>query len=302
LMAHVSNGQAWFGRRVQAAPAVYVPFEGQGGIPKRVAAWRLLREHQGYAATTNMRFITEPMNLRQQAHRDKLVATLIDNGWAGGVLCIDTLAQAGPGIDENTSQGMGEMIAIFQELQLRLGGVVLVVHHSGKSEKAGMRGWSGLLGALDFAVRCWRDDDWAWFEGQFVLDKVKDGEAGLNFDFAMARVCLGYDEDGDDVSSLTITPPTPRQKEVAPDEAQIARDDDDFLDEWVRMECKAGRFPSGRSLEAQRPMMRDRRALTQVRVREAVLRLKAAGRLVEEGSGPTGNKWLRPVDLNGPSA
>lgn len=302
LMAHVSNGQAWFGRRVAAAPAVYVPFEGQGGIPKRVAAWRLLREHQGYSATTNMRFITEPMNLRQQAHRDKLVATLIDNGWAGGVLCIDTLAQAGPGIDENTSQGMGEMIAIFQELQQRLGGVVLVVHHSGKSEKAGMRGWSGLLGALDFAVRCWRDDEWAWFEGQFVLDKVKDGEAGLAFDFSMARVCLGHDEDGDEVSSLTVTPPTPRQKDVAPDEAQIARDDDDFLDGWVRMECKAGRFPSGRSLESQRSMMKDQRVLTQARLRNAIERLKNFGRLVEERNGPTGNKWLRPVDLNGPSA
>lgn len=139
LMAHISNGHYWFGRRVNAAPAVYVPFEGQGGIPKRVAAWRLARQHNGCEdAATNMRFITEPMNLRLPAHRDKLVATVADNGWAGGVLGIDTLAQAGPGIDENTSQGMGEMIAIFQELQQRLGGVVLAVHHSGKSEKAGI--------------------------------------------------------------------------------------------------------------------------------------------------------------------
>src|SRR3546814_17908622 len=30
-LAHISNGQDWFGHRVTAAPTVYVPFEGQIG-------------------------------------------------------------------------------------------------------------------------------------------------------------------------------------------------------------------------------------------------------------------------------
>jgi hypothetical protein len=296
LMAHVANGQPWFARRVKAAPAVYVPFEGQGGIPKRVAAWQLARQHQEHDVTTNMRFITDPMNLRQQADRDKLVTTLTENGWAGGILCIDTLAQAGSGIDENTSQGMGEMVAIFQELQKRLGGIVLVIHHSGKSEKAGMRGWSGLLGSLDFAIRCWRDDEWIWYEGQFVLDKVKDGEAGLSFDFSMVRITIGHDEDGEPVTSLTVTAPTERQKEAVPDEAQIAAADDAFVDTWIRREIVEGRHPTGRFLESQRPVVKAQRDLTQKRLRDAIDRLKAAGRLADEGNGPSGNKWLRPID------
>lgn len=297
LMAYVANGQPWFGRRVRPAPAVYVPFEGQGGLPKRVAAWRLALLHRGYDVTTNMRFITDPMNLRQQADRDKLVTTLTEAGWAGGILCIDTLAQAGPGIDENTSQGMGEMIAIFQELQKRLGGVVLVVHHSGKTEKAGMRGWSGLLGALDFAIRCWRDDDWNWFDGQFVLDKVKDGESGLWFDFSMVRVTIGHDEDSEPITSLTVSPPTEVQKETVPDDGQIAAADDAFVEMWVRKEMAEGRYPTGRSLESQRPIMKAQRALTQKRLRDAIDRLKAGARLTEETNGPSGNKWLRAIDL-----
>ena len=100
--------------------------------------------HSGCSdADTNMRYITDRMNLRQQADRDKLVQTLTECGWAGGVLCIDTLAHAANGIDENSSE-MGEMIAIFRELQHRLGGVILIIHHSGKSQERGMRGWSGL--------------------------------------------------------------------------------------------------------------------------------------------------------------
>ncbi|MDO2063659.1 AAA family ATPase, partial [Escherichia coli] len=63
LLAHIANGQPWFGHRVTAAPAVYVPFEGQGGIPKRVAAWRMARMHNGCSgADTNMRYITDRMN------------------------------------------------------------------------------------------------------------------------------------------------------------------------------------------------------------------------------------------------
>ncbi|HBP0151286.1 TPA: AAA family ATPase [Pseudomonas aeruginosa] len=296
LLAHIANGQPWFGHRVTAAPAVYVPFEGQGGIPRRVAAWRIARMHSGCShADTNMRYITDRMNLRQQADRDKLVQTLTECGWAGGVLCIDTLAQAGAGIDENSSEGMGEMIAIFQELQHRLGGTVLVVHHEGKTASAGMRGWSGLRGALDFAIKCWRDDDWDKSDAQFVLDKVKDGEDGRTFNFSMLRVHIGMDEEGDEISSLTVIPP--QEREQAPDDAALAAADDEFVDGWIRRLVEAGQRPTGRGLEGMRVEVKAEHDLTQKRLRDAIARLKDRGRLMEEKhGGPSGAKWLRPVD------
>lgn len=295
LLAHIANGHPWFGHRVTAAPAVYVPFEGQGGIPKRVAAWRMARMHNGCSgADTNMRYITDRMNLRLQADRDKLVQTLTECGWAGGVLCIDTLAQAGAGIDENSSEGMGEMIAIFQELQHRLGGTVLVVHHEGKTASAGMRGWSGLRGALDFAIKCWRDDDWDKSDAQFVLDKVKDGEDGRAFNFSMLRVHIGMDEEGDEISSLTVIPP--QEREQAPDDAALAAADDEFVDGWIRRLVEAGQRPTGRGLEALRPKVKAEYDLPQARLRDAVARLKDSGRLQLEQGGPSGAKWLRPVD------
>lgn len=310
MLAAVATGTEWFGRKTTSAPTVYVPFEGQGGLPKRIKAWRLAKAAQQNPAalavleppvdvTTNMRFITDPINLRVPADRDKLVATLTENGWAGGVLCIDTLAQAGPGIDENTSQGMGEMIAIFQELQRRLGGTVLVVHHSGKFEKAGMRGWSGLRGSLDFAIRCWRHDDWDPRDAQFVIDKSKDGADQICFDFTTQVVVVGVDEDGDGITSLVVEPRDPPEPD--PDEAQIAADDDAFVDSWIRREVKAGRFPTGCSLEGQLGAMKKERRLTQLQLRDAIARLKAANRLTEEKGGPGGSKWLRPMDVTGPA-
>ena len=299
LLAHISNGYRWFGHNVKAAPAVYVPFEGHGGIPNRVAAWRLLRTHQGFSGvSTNMVFITDRMNLRDQVDRDKLVKTLVDSGWAGGVLCIDTLAQAGAGIDENSSEGMGEMIAIFQELQYRLGGVVLVVHHSGKVEAAGMRGWSGLRGALDFSIKCQKQDGKKKLGAQFVLDKVKDDEDGKTFNFLMQQVVLGHDQDGDPITSLTVVPPVASLEDPRDSNKERDTDDDDFVWEWVRREVAAGNFPTGRSLEAQRAQMKPERDLTQRRLRDAIGRLKSFSRLFEEPGAPSGNKYLRAVEAS----
>jgi RecA-family ATPase len=308
-LAHISNGQEWFGHRVMAAPAVYVPFEGQGGVPNRIKAWRLAQAAQRNPDVlfsvvppddirSNVAVVMDPMNLREQADRDKLVATLTENGWAGGVLCIDTLAHASNGIDENSS-AMGEMLTIFRELQHRLGGVILIIHHSGKDQTRGMRGWSGLHAAMDFVVECQHDKDAGHRDAQFVLTKVKDGASGVTYGFTMQSVPLGYDEDGDPITSLTVIEKGPANLAalaLKPD-AERDEDDDQFVWEWVRREVERGEYPSGRSLEGQREkQMSQEHSMTQKRFRDAVHRLRASSRLVDaDEKAPSGNVYLIAV-------
>ena len=317
LLAHIANGQEWFGRKVIAAPAVYVPFEGQGGIPARVAAWRIAQARRRNPDAlliaspgnerSNVAVIMEPMNLREQADRDKLVQTLTECGWAGGVLCIDTLAHAANGIDENSSE-MGEMIAIFRELQHRLGGVILIIHHSGKSQERGMRGWSGLHAAMDFVIECQRDKTNSKTEAKFVLTKVKDGSDGLSFAFAMQPVTLGMDDDGDEISSLIVCPMTNEgqpvgsakqtRKGINAIDAETAAADDKFIYQWVTNEVIDGRFPSKNSLKGQLPDMKETYEITQDRVAAAIERLIAEESLMveKELKSPNGNMWIRPID------
>jgi hypothetical protein len=187
---------------VKKVPCVYIPFEGKGGIPRRVAAWR-----QGHAGlSTEIRFITDKIDLRNSEDRDRLVETLVAEGLTDGVYGIDTLAAAGGSFDENSSKDMGEMISIIHDLQRRVRGVVLPVHHSGKEVSRGMRGHSSLHAALDFAVECYRSDGDDKFEAYFKLAKVKDDEDGLEFDFCMTRQMLDQDEDGDWRTSLSLNP------------------------------------------------------------------------------------------------
>lgn len=315
LLAAVATGQErWFGHRVRQVPCIYVPYEGKGGVPKRVEAWRLARIMQqvqgdlnspvfpiNFDVSTAIHFIVDPMSLRTTEDRDKLVTALTAAGLAGGVLCIDTLAQAGGGIDENSSEGMGEMITAFQDLQSRLGGVVLSTHHTGKDASKGMRGHSSLRAAVDFAIECSRGA--GRYDGQMRMDKVKDEQDGAVLQFAMQRVTIGIDDDGENITSLIVVEPAssasnmPEVISQTGNYAQQEADDDEFIYEWTKREVKIGNYPSQNSLCSQLAEMKSERAMTQKRVREAVHRLKAASRLlIAESKSPANTQWLHTDD------
>lgn len=278
LLAHVSNGQEWFGNRTKAAPAVYIPFEGQGGIPNRVKAWRLAQTMQRNPdllmalvpdddVRSNVAVVMEPLNMREAVDRERLVTTLIERKWAGGVLCVDTLAHASNGIEENSS-AMGEMIGIFRDLQQRLGGVILLVHHSGKDQTRGMRGWSGLHAAMDFVIECQKEGDGDTREAHFRLSKVKDGTTGTVFKFRMQMVPLGCDEDGDPITSLVVCPKEAREDDAPPPikgtnkssirdiDADTSARDDAFVHGWVVQQVLTHNYPSKNSLKGQLPDMK----------------------------------------------
>ena len=97
-------------------------------------AWQV---HHGLSVPDNLRFVMQPFDLRQPDDVLGLVEAVIASGRAGGLLVIDTLNRAACGADENASRDMGELIEAMKPLQARLGGSVLVVHHSGKDQTKG---------------------------------------------------------------------------------------------------------------------------------------------------------------------
>ena len=170
-----------------------------------------------------------------------------------------------------------------------------------------MRGWSGLHAAMDFVVECQRQKDANNLEAQFVLTKVKDGTTGTLTPFAMRVVQLGMDEDGEAITSLVVVPQTADTLDgggspfaTAVDDAAKAVEDDRFVEGWIRELVLAGRYPTGRYLWSHRAGVASKRKLTQLRIREAIERLRDDGRLVDETGGPGGSKWLRPVDTPSP--
>lgn len=290
LLAAISEGEFWFGIPTKAVPVVYVALEGQGGLPQRLRAFQQINGPVG-----RMAFIEQQINLLDSNAVPALVAAIRAAHMSGGVVCIDTLAASAPGMDENTSKDMGGVIAALHDLQAQLGGMVLVVHHTGKDASRGLRGWSGLNGALDCAIEVSRaSDDKADKRRSWEVAKSKDGRDGLFFKFELNVVELGFDADGMRVSSCAVRPDWGDAEPVAQTDLEI----DDFVWCWVKHEVDCGERPSGRSLEKKRTheYVTSRRRLTQAQLRGAIERLLAAGRLASVRSEGRGGMWLQAID------
>jgi hypothetical protein len=203
LAGAIGAGRDWFGHRVNAAPVAYLGLEGESGLRNRVAAYRT---HHGGDSLADVRFILEAFNLLTD-DPVALARSIQAAGMEKPVVIIDTLNRASPGADENSSSDMGRIIAAAKEIQNAVDGLVILVHHSGKNDTKGLRGHSSLLGALDAVISVRRDGDIRkWSTAQEAGGKVKDGADGADFSFTLQVYSLGYDEDGDPVTSCAVAP------------------------------------------------------------------------------------------------
>lgn len=195
--AIATGNQQWFGSKVRAAPVVYVGLEGEGGIRQRVTAWELENKTE---LPDEFRVVLGNFTLKNPAEAGELAADILSAVGEGCVVVIDTLNQATPGADENSSKDMGEAIANVKALASAINGLVILVHHAGKNPERGMRGHSSLYAAMDSVIevsstpngRVWK------------MAKSKDGESGFSRGFTLSPHVVGQDEDGADITSCVV--------------------------------------------------------------------------------------------------
>lgn len=198
MLASVASGGEWFGCRVKPAPVLYIALEGEAGIAQRLKAY----EMKHGPVVSGFRFMLQALDIRNAGDRADLVEAIKGAGWYGGVLCLDTLNRAAPGMDENDSKSMGEVIGAAKAIQAELGGLVLLVHHTGKDATRGMRGHSSLHAALDAAIEVCRDGD----RREWKMHKSKDGEDGEAHPFRLDVVDVGTDDEGEPITSCVVAP------------------------------------------------------------------------------------------------
>ena len=206
-LAHaISAGRPlWFGFPVRQAPVAYVALEGQGGLSKRIEA---LKKHLGQQCSDNLRFWPDAFNLLAAENVIDLAKEVLVAVGAGAVIIIDTLNQASPGADENASQDMGRIIASGKQLAALVGGLVVFVHHAGKSRSAGLRGHSSLNAAMDTVIEVTKDQA----SHSWRLAKAKDDSGDVWRPFELRVYEVGSDSYGSvtscAVAQWAITAPT----------------------------------------------------------------------------------------------
>lgn len=217
LLGAVAEGAPWFGLRTQTAPVLYVALEGEGGLGKRLKAYR---ERYGNVPRRLM-FLAAPLDIRDATDLAELIQAAKQAGVVGGVVCIDTLNRAAPGMDENASTDMGQVIEGMKQLQDALGGLVIAVHHTGKDLTKGLRGHSSLFAALDAVIEVSRDG----LQRSWKVAKSKDDEDGIIHAFRLKVVQIGEDDEGEPVTSCYVeqddTPAAMRRRKIPTSGGQL---------------------------------------------------------------------------------
>lgn len=194
LAYHVAAGREWHGHRVAQGLALYLAFEGVGGLSRRGAA---LMAHYG-AEDVPLYVQPADYNLREPAGRRALGEMLATLPARPALIVIDTLARAMKGGDENSAQDMGALNDAVGALIASTGACVLLIHHSGKNKASGARGSSALLGAVDTEIEV--------ADSQIAPTKQRDVEMASPIGFHLHPIMLGVDEDGDEITSCVVMP------------------------------------------------------------------------------------------------
>ena len=191
----ISEGCDWFGIRTIKSTVVYVALEGESGFKNRVAAWEL---ENGRPLPPDMFMVLQPFHITEPENVDELAAAVP----LGSVVIVDTLNRAAPTSDENSSKEMGEILESCKHLQVLIGGLVILIHHTGKDTSRGARGHSSFFAALDGAIEVERTAN----QRSWSVAKAKDSQDGKSVPFELKLHVLGVDTDGDEITSCTITP------------------------------------------------------------------------------------------------
>ncbi len=200
LAVTIAGGASeWFGKRVTHCPVTYCVLEGEAGMGKRIKAWEL---HHGKPLPNRLRFVTQAVHLTEYQDVGDLAKAIQHAGGNDGVVILDTLNRAAPGADENSSQDMGLILAAAKQLQELVGGLVLLVHHTGKDQDKGMRGHSSLFAALDGAISVTKPTSGPCWS----VAKSKDDATGAVSGFNLKVVTMGVDDDGEEITSCVVEP------------------------------------------------------------------------------------------------
>lgn len=198
MIYSLSTGQPWFGREVEPCAVWSVVLEGPSGQRNRMLA---IEKHFGQRLPETAKFVFNDLRLTQPEDVAELADRIGKNGGAD-VIFIDTLACAMAGGDENSSRDMGLAISGAKALQRVTGGLVVLVHHTGKDASRGLRGHSSLNAALDACIEVKRHEDYR----SWKLVKSRDSEDGVQGAFLLEPVEVRIDSKGRPVNSIVVVP------------------------------------------------------------------------------------------------
>lgn len=201
---HIAANKPWNGHKVDGGPVLYLATEGGMAFHNRVVA---LRQRYDYGDDIPLAVRPSPVNLLDPdadlVKIEKLAQAITKKYGQLKLIVVDTLSRSMAGGNENAPEDMTKLIGNCDKLRELTGAHVNIVHHSGKDRAAGARGHSSLRAATDTEIELEHDHESNIRTA--TATKQRDMETGTQFAFILSVVDLGNDQDGDPVTTCTIS-------------------------------------------------------------------------------------------------
>jgi hypothetical protein len=180
----VAAGQEWFEHDVKAGDVIYIYAEGMTNLKLRLKAWRKVHNRK----LERLRFLPQSLNMLNENDVGAFIREIQEHNCKPNLIIVDTLARCFGDGDENAAQHMNAFVAGTDAFRQAFPSTtVLVVHHTGKDPKKGLRGNSALLGAADSVVSLSNKND----PRTMKCEKQKDAEPIAQIKLELRQVELG---------------------------------------------------------------------------------------------------------------
>lgn len=156
--ASVCRGVPWLGRACDGGMVVYLATEAAESVQRRLQAYQ--RFHR--VRVPGFVIVQSPVNLFDgKADTNAVIALLTEleqlHGEKAVLIIGDTLARISAGANENSGEDMSVVLQHADIIRKATGATFLWIHHSGKDQARGMRGWSGTRAAIDTEIEVSED-------------------------------------------------------------------------------------------------------------------------------------------------
>lgn len=195
----IATGVNFHGHPVKQGSVIYIAGEGQNGLKRRFIAWGI--RNQKSLDDAPIFLSTIAAQISDSAATDEIIKAIDNTGEKPALVVVDTLARNFGAGDENSTQEMNKFINELDRIRSLYKSGILIIHHTGHSEKNRARGAMALKGALDAEYRMTKDETQCRFE----CTKMKDFEKPEQLAFVIRSVDLGMvDDDGNSVTSAIL--------------------------------------------------------------------------------------------------
>ncbi|MDQ1848540.1 helicase RepA family protein [Gemmobacter fulvus] len=190
LACSVASGHPFHGRKVRQGSVFYIAGEGHNGLARRFHAWA---KHHGQNITGLPVFksnraaqLLDPASAKDV---ERAVIGLSTTHGEPALIIIDTLARNFGAGDENSTQDMSGFVAVIDDLRANWPKTtIIIVHHTGHSDKGRGRGSMALKAALDFEFGVSKDGETV----TLTNPKMKDAPELPEQFFTLTDVDLGH--------------------------------------------------------------------------------------------------------------